>query len=113
MENALFSAFIIVFVVLASVFALGALIAYLAFALTRFFNTNVPSPAVLDRAMALQAAPKKREAREPIELGPNAEPFILATIGFIVMFIVCLVVVTVPAHGPEGETGTPAIEQKK
>ena len=30
MENALFSAFIIVFVVLASVFAIGALIAYLA-----------------------------------------------------------------------------------
>lgn len=113
MENALFSAFIIVFVVLASVFALGALIAYLAFALTRFFNTNVPSPAALDRAMALQAAPKKREAREPIELGPNAEPFILATIGFIVMFIVCLVVVTVPAHGAEGETGKPAIEQQK
>ena len=113
MENALFSAFIIVFVVLASVFALGALIAYLACALTRFFNTNVPSPAALDRAMALQAAPKKREAREPIELGPNAEPFILATIGFIVMFIVCLVVVTVPAHGGEGETGKPAIEQKK
>jgi hypothetical protein len=113
MENALFSAFIIVFVVLASVFALGALIAYLAFALTRFFNTNVPSPAALDRAMALQSAPKKREAREPIELGPNAEPFILATIGFIVMFIVCLVVVTVPVHGAEGETGKPAIEQKK
>jgi hypothetical protein len=113
MENALFSTFIIVFVVLASVFALGALIAYLAFALTRFFNTNVPSPATLDRAMALQAAPKKREAREPIVLGPNAEPFILATIGFIVMFIVCLVVVTVPPHGAEGETGKPAIEQKK
>jgi hypothetical protein len=113
MENALFSAFIIVFVVLASVFALGALIAYLAFALTRFFNTNVPSPAALDRAMALRAAPKKREGREPIELGPNAEPFILATVGFIVMFIVCLVVVTVPPHGAEGETGKPAIEQKK
>lgn len=113
MENEIFSAFIIVFVVLASVFALGALIAYLAFALSRFFNTNVPSPAALDRAMALQAAPKKREAREPIELGPNAEPFILATVGFVVMFIITLVVVTVPAHGAEGETGKPAIEQKK
>lgn len=113
MENALFSAFIIVFVVLASVFAIGALIAYLAFALSRFFNTNVPSPAALDRAMALRAAPKKREPREPIELGPNAEPFILATVGFIVVFIIALMVVVVPPHGGEGATGTPAIEQKK
>ncbi len=113
METALFSAFIIVFIVLASVFATGALIAYLAFALSRFFNTNVPSPAALDRAMALQAAPKKREAREPIELGPNAEPFILATVGFVVVFIIALMVVIVPPHGAEDGSGTPAIEQKK
>ncbi|MBP7600944.1 MAG: hypothetical protein KA750_06345 [Thermoflexales bacterium] len=113
MENEIFSAFIIVFVVLASVFAIGALIAYLAFALSRFFNNNVPSPAALDRALALRAAPKKREAREPIELGPNAEPFILATIGFIVVFIIALMVVIVPPHGAEGAPGTPAIEQKK
>ena len=113
MENATFSAFIIVFVVLAAVFGLGAVIAYLANALSKFFNANVPTPAALDRALAIQGAPRKREAREPIELGPNAEPFILATVGFIVVFIIALMVVTVPAHGAEGVTGTPAIEQKK
>ena len=75
MENEIFSAFIIVFVVLASVFAIGALIAYLAFALSRFFNNNVPSPAALDRALALRAAPKKREAREPMPyFGASAGP---------------------------------------
>lgn len=113
MENPGFSAFVIVFVVLTTVLAVGALIAYLVAALSRFFARNVPSQAALSQAMALAAAPRA-DAREPIELGPNAEPFILATVGFIVAFILCLVFVTVPPHAAEGgENAKPALEQKK
>lgn len=112
MENPGFSAFIIVFVVLATVVAVGALLAYLVAALSGFFARNVPSPAALSQALA--AAQPKRVAREPIELGPNAEPFILSTLGFIVVFVLCLVVVTVPPHAAEGgDHGKPAVEQKK
>ena len=108
-----FTAFIIAFVVLASVVVGGAVITYVAMAISRFFSANVPSPAALDRALALQSAPKQRERRESIELGPNAEPFIVATVGFVVVFIIALVVVIVPPHASEGEPGKPAIEQKK
>lgn len=108
-----FTAFIIGFVVLASVVAGGALITYAAMAISRFFSANVPSPAALDRALALQSVPKRRERREAIELGPNAEPFIIATLGFVVVFIIALVVVVVPPHASTGEPGKPVIEQKK
>ncbi|MBX7213780.1 MAG: hypothetical protein K1X39_07165 [Thermoflexales bacterium] len=103
-----FESFVILFVVLATVVALGAVLAYVGVALSRWFSRSGASVADVDRAIALRA-PAPRPAREPFQLGPNAEPFILATLGFIIVFILALLFVTVPPHASsEGKGSAPS-----
>ncbi|BCX02374.1 MAG: hypothetical protein KatS3mg053_0312 [Candidatus Roseilinea sp.] len=93
----------------------GVVIAVLANSVSRFFRRNLPT----DEEMAelrteLRAADQRRPRQIRLEIGPSAEPFVFAAIGFVVclvIFSLALSAVPQPVRGeamPRGEEAKPA-----
>ncbi len=89
----------------------GVVIAVLANSVSRFFRRNLPTDEEMaELRMELREADQRRPRQIRFEVGPNAEPFVLSAIGFVVCFIIfslALSAVPQPVRGeamPHGET---------
>lgn len=95
---------IIVGAILVLVVGLGVVIALIAALVTRFFGKNAPPAdkwaAFNAREAAVIEAERKRE-RRPVRVSPTLEPFVISVGGFLVVFALASVFVTVPE--PKGE----------
>jgi mono/diheme cytochrome c family protein len=90
----------------------GAIIAFLAVGVSRFFRRNLPT----DEEMAdLRAITARSEggggARKPIRIGPTAEPFVIAGVGFVALFAISSAVLAAQPRIVQGneETERPAV----
>ncbi len=88
--NGIFDNFLVIVLggVLLALFAAlsgGAVIAFLAVGLSRFFRRNLPTDEEMSDLRAL--ATEKKAARKPLAIGPSMEPFVMAAVGFIAAFV--------------------------
>jgi mono/diheme cytochrome c family protein len=92
--------------VLAVVVVGGIVISLIAALLSRFFGNSMPAADKWNAFNAAQAAAidaERSRQRGPIRISPTAEPFIISIGGFLVVFALASMFVTVPA--PKAETG--------
>lgn len=92
-----FASFLVAVIVLGVV---GALVARLV---TNFFSKNVPDDATM-RAFEASRAVEIATPRKPLVITPQAEPFVIAGAGFLVVFMLTSIFIT-PAPPKTADTG--------
>ncbi len=76
----------------------GLLIAAIAVGVTRFLGKNMPAADAIAKLDKQQVA-SVSQPRKPITISPNWEPFVIAAVGFVVVYILAALFVR-----PAGET---------